>query len=350
MPLPLRGDAERVVGNKNKNGLLEQKCHQSLKYANGSHAQNIESVSLLWRLGPHVHTVIANDDQKSRWRKLAIVTRLEKNLLELTMVFVMSGWGTGYSFRCDIVDYSQSPRAMRMVHTCWLYYFSKFIELLDTVFFVLRKKNSQVTFLHVFHHTIMPWTWWFGVKFAAGGLGTFHAFLNTAVHVVMYSYYGLCAMGPAYQKYLWWKKHLTSLQLHDAMKPSAQKRTRVEKECPYSYQCWGPDKTDWLFLTAAQEQTLWTNLPPDSLPWVLLTTGISTRFQAGLTHWAQRQSWCAKWVRIGESRVGLGSAFYGGPAIPCATRHARECPSAHWRGGSIFSVQLREGKTQNRKT
>ncbi|OBS73941.1 hypothetical protein A6R68_15523, partial [Neotoma lepida] len=81
--------------------------------------------------------------------------------------FVMSGWGTGYSFRCDIVDYSQSPRAMRMVHTCWLYYFSKFIELLDTVFFVLRKKNSQVTFLHVFHHTIMPWTWWFGVKFAA---------------------------------------------------------------------------------------------------------------------------------------------------------------------------------------
>ncbi|XP_036265591.1 elongation of very long chain fatty acids protein 7 isoform X3 [Pipistrellus kuhlii] len=100
-----------------------------------------------------------------------------------------------------------------MARTCWLYYFSKFIELLDTIFFVLRKKNSQVTFLHVFHHTIMPWTWWFGVKFAAGGLGTFHAFLNTAVHVVMYSYYGLCALGPAYQKYLWWKKYLTSLQL-----------------------------------------------------------------------------------------------------------------------------------------
>lgn len=81
------------------------------------------------------------------------------------------------------------------------------------IFFILRKKNSQVTFLHVFHHTIMPWTWWFGVKFAAGGLGTFHAFLNTAVHVVMYSYYGLCALGPDYQKYLWWKKYLTSLQL-----------------------------------------------------------------------------------------------------------------------------------------
>ncbi|NXD24613.1 ELOV7 protein, partial [Spelaeornis formosus] len=88
--------------------------------------------------------------------------------LYMTYEFLMSGWATGYSFRCDIVDYSRSPTALRMVRTCWLYFFSKFIELLDTVFFVLRKKNNQVTFLHVFHHSIMPWTWWFGVKFAAG--------------------------------------------------------------------------------------------------------------------------------------------------------------------------------------
>lgn len=43
-----------------------------------------------------------------------------------------------------------------------------FIKNLFQIFFVLRKKNNQVTFLHVFHHSIMPWTWWFGVKFAAG--------------------------------------------------------------------------------------------------------------------------------------------------------------------------------------
>ncbi|KAE8636252.1 hypothetical protein XENTR_v10002905 [Xenopus tropicalis] len=127
--------------------------------------------------------------------------------------FLMSGWAAGYSYRCDIVDYSQSPQALRMAWTCWLFYFSKFIELLDTVFFVLRKKNSQITFLHVYHHSIMPWTWWFGVKFAAGGLGTFHALVNCVVHVIMYSYYGLSALGPAYQKYLWWKKYMTSIQL-----------------------------------------------------------------------------------------------------------------------------------------
>ncbi len=44
------------------------------------------------------------------------------------------------------------------------------------VFFVLRKKNSQVTFLHVYHHSIMPFTWWFGVRFAAGRISYFFFF------------------------------------------------------------------------------------------------------------------------------------------------------------------------------
>lgn len=44
-------------------------------------------------------------------------------------------------------------------------------------------------------------------------MGTFHALLNCVVHVIMYSYYGLTAMGPSYQKYLWWKKYLTTIQL-----------------------------------------------------------------------------------------------------------------------------------------
>jgi len=49
--------------------------------------------------------------------------------------------------------------------------------------------------------------------FVAGGLGTFHAPLNCVVHVIMYTYYGLSALGPGFQKFLWWKKHLTSIQL-----------------------------------------------------------------------------------------------------------------------------------------
>ncbi|XP_053557276.1 elongation of very long chain fatty acids protein 7 [Bombina bombina] len=150
--------------------------------------------------------------------------------------FLMSGWATGYSFQCDIVDYSRSPDALRMAWTCWLFYFSKFIELLDTIFFVLRKKNSQVTFLHVFHHSIMPWTWWFGVKFAAGGLGTFHALVNCVVHVIMYTYYGMSALGPKYQKYLWWKKYMTSIQLVQFLMVTFHiGQFFILKDCPYQF-------------------------------------------------------------------------------------------------------------------
>nr|WAH70729.1 ELOVL fatty acid elongase 7a [Eleutheronema tetradactylum] len=154
----------------------------------------------------------------------------------LSYEFIMSGWGTGYSFQCDLVDYSDSPQAMRMASVCWLYYFSKFIEMFDTVFFVLRKKNSQVTFLHVYHHSIMPFTWWFGVRFAPGGLGSFHGLLNCFVHIIMYTYYGLTAMGPKYQKYLWWKKHLTSIQLIQFVMVTIHiSQYFFMKDCPYQF-------------------------------------------------------------------------------------------------------------------
>ncbi|XP_047344637.1 elongation of very long chain fatty acids protein-like isoform X4 [Vespa velutina] len=124
-----------------------------------------------------------------------------------------SGWWGVYSFRCQPIDYSDDPMAMRMARGCWWYYFSKFIEFMDTIFFVLRKKNNHISTLHVIHHGCMPMSVWFGVKFTPGGHSSFFGFLNTFVHIIMYSYYLLAALGPKIQPYLWWKKYLTSLQM-----------------------------------------------------------------------------------------------------------------------------------------
>lgn len=148
-------------------------------------------------------------------KKFMVVYNFSMVVLSLFIVyeFLMSGWLTGYTWRCDPVDTSQSPQALRMVRVAWIFIFSKFIELMDTVIFVLRKKNEQVTFLHLFHHSVLPWSWWWGATFGPGGMGSFHAMVNSIVHVVMYSYYGLSAAGPAFQKYLWWKKHITAVQL-----------------------------------------------------------------------------------------------------------------------------------------
>lgn len=55
-----------------------------------------------------------------------------------------------------------------MASAVWVYYMCKLIELLDTVFFVLRKKQNQISFLHVYHHTMMPFAAFIGTKYLAG--------------------------------------------------------------------------------------------------------------------------------------------------------------------------------------
>ncbi|KAG8200509.1 hypothetical protein JTE90_000586 [Oedothorax gibbosus] len=87
----------------------------------------------------------------------------------------------------------------------------KYVEFIDTVFLVLSKKPA--TSLHVFHHAILPVFSWFGLRSETGGyLGMFIG-VNCLVHIIMYAYFGIAALGPKYQKYIWWKKYLTSLQI-----------------------------------------------------------------------------------------------------------------------------------------
>ncbi|GBM42731.1 Elongation of very long chain fatty acids protein 7 [Araneus ventricosus] len=113
-----------------------------------------------------------------------------------------------------IRSYSYLSRAGRqIVQVCWVAYITKLIEYLDTVIFVLRKKDSQISFLHVFHHTSVPVISWLGVSYGPGGYNTIFPMLNSFVHVWMYLYYCIASLGTEFQKYLGWKKYLTSLQL-----------------------------------------------------------------------------------------------------------------------------------------
>ncbi len=44
-----------------------------------------------------------------------------------------------------------------------------FISLFNQIIFVLRKKNNQITFLHVYHHLTMIFVAWFVAKYVPGG-------------------------------------------------------------------------------------------------------------------------------------------------------------------------------------
>jgi len=79
-------------------------------------------------------------------------------------------------------------------HGIWMLFFiySKFAELIDTVFLVLKKR--QVVFLHWYHHvTVLLFCWhaWYTVV----GYGIWFGAVNYSVHALMYSYYFATSIG-----------------------------------------------------------------------------------------------------------------------------------------------------------
>ena len=72
----------------------------------------------------------------------------------------------------------------------------------------------------------MPIFAWTLCRWLPGGHESFGGTVNSLVHVIMYSYYFLAALGPQMQKYLWWKRYLTTFQM-----------VQVSLGCRYTIQC-----------------------------------------------------------------------------------------------------------------
>ncbi|XP_039282285.1 elongation of very long chain fatty acids protein 7 [Nilaparvata lugens] len=118
-----------------------------------------------------------------------------------------------YNHSCHPIDPKKNPLRMGLMLASWAYLFSKVVDLLDTIFMVARKKYSHITFLHLYHHTGMVLATWFCIKYIRAEQGIVPGVLNSGVHVVMYTYYFLAGLGPEVQKYLWWKRYITRIQL-----------------------------------------------------------------------------------------------------------------------------------------
>ena len=92
-----------------------------------------------------------------------------------------------------------------------IYWISKYYELLDTVFMLLRHKVRQISFLHVFHHATMPFLSDYAYHFAPWPPIAFGMSLNSFVHIVMYSYYAVTALATLHD--FSWKRFITQLQI-----------------------------------------------------------------------------------------------------------------------------------------
>jgi len=92
----------------------------------------------------------------------------------------------------------------------FVHYLSKYLDFFDTVFIVLRKKKTQLSFLHVYHHATIGAIWGF-LLYTGYGAGTamFGALLNSFVHVLMYSHFFVTSWGIKNP----FKKLLTAIQI-----------------------------------------------------------------------------------------------------------------------------------------
>lgn len=89
---------------------------------------------------------------------------------------------------------------------CWLFALSKYLELVDTLLLILRKR--PVNFLHWYHHTtVLIYTWFCLVIMSPPG-AIFGA-VNAFVHSIMYFYYFLASTGSRPS----WGKLVTTIQL-----------------------------------------------------------------------------------------------------------------------------------------
>lgn len=133
--------------------------------------------------------------------------------IKISYVAMRLAWWSKYQWICEPVDYSNTPEALRLAWIVYCYYIIKISDLLDTVFFVLKKKQSHISFLHVYHHSGMIILSWAGTKYLPGGHGTLVGVINCLVHAAMYMYYFLTVAKPEYKQSIWWKKHITQMQI-----------------------------------------------------------------------------------------------------------------------------------------
>ncbi|XP_022651309.1 elongation of very long chain fatty acids protein 4-like isoform X1 [Varroa jacobsoni] len=121
-------------------------------------------------------------------------------------------FGGGYSFFCQGIYGRNDENFLWAISVGWWYLLVRYLDFLDTFFFILRKKFTHVSRLHVIHHTIVAFNGSFWYLYAPEGQPAAGLFVNAFIHVLMYGYYFLATF-PAMRPYLWWKKHLTMLQI-----------------------------------------------------------------------------------------------------------------------------------------
>lgn len=100
-------------------------------------------------------------------KTVMMVYNLAQVALSAWMVYLStSGFEIFASFKNKFTHVHSAPNYV--TNGFWWYLVAKVTEFLDTAFMVLRKKDNQISFLHLYHHSIMPIIVWIMIKYFPG--------------------------------------------------------------------------------------------------------------------------------------------------------------------------------------
>ncbi|RKF56958.1 putative fatty acid elongase [Erysiphe neolycopersici] len=111
----------------------------------------------------------------------------------------------------------------------WIFYLSKFYEVLDTLIILAKGKLSGT--LQTYHHTGAMLCMWAGIRFMSPPIWMF-VFVNSAIHTLMYTYYTLTAFNIRVPRIL--KQSLTTAQIMQFLVGASY--AAIHSFISYSYQ------------------------------------------------------------------------------------------------------------------
>jgi len=135
-------------------------------------------------------------------------------------------YAAGYTLiPCNSFNHSHPPIAFIL----YVFYLSKILDFLDTVFIILEKRWGQLSFLHVYHHTSIFLFYWLNLNVAYDGDVYLTIVLNGLIHTVMYTYYFVSL----HTKDIWWKSALTLSQMVQFVFMNAQAIYLLYLDCGF---------------------------------------------------------------------------------------------------------------------
>ncbi|KGL77091.1 Elongation of very long chain fatty acids protein 2, partial [Tinamus guttatus] len=169
-------------------------------------------------------------------RALLVVYNLGITLLSLYMFIelILATWEGGYSLQCQNLHSAGEADIRTFVHL-WCPW-SKPLQCWQSKYHLLPAQQMHIMMLCIILGALQNCVWQQACFSRPLYSRFFGPTLNSFIHVLMYSYYGLSVI-PSMRKYLWWKKYLTQAQLIQFLLTIAHTLSAAVKPCGFPFGC-----------------------------------------------------------------------------------------------------------------